>query len=179
MNLKSFAAVLLCFALICTPAFAAETEAPAAAAFGTFFDTYDALFDDELNEIFDGQKSLLKDRLAEKLKEYDPASLAEDLKALLAVSSDMTDDALRSAIDEAAKSHGVTLKDSQLQQLVDLCRTLEKLNPDELKEKIGDLQNLTNGLSEAKGFLSVVADFLRSAVSRLGVGLRRLFSSVF
>ncbi len=184
MNLKHrAAAALLCLALICTPAFAAETEtaadADASAVFETFFETYDAVFDDGLNDISDGQKSLLKELLAEKLKEYDPASLAEDLKALLAVSADLTDDALRSAIDEAAKSRGITLKDSQLQQLVDLCRTLEKLNPDELKNKVGDLQKLTNGLSETKGFLSGAGNFLRNAFSRIGSGLRRLFSSIF
>ena len=51
-----------------------------------------------------------------------------------------------------ADSHQITLEDSQVQQLHDLCRTLEKLSPEQLQEKADTfaerLKKVSSGLDK-------------------------------
>ena len=168
--------IALCFSFFCTAVAADEAHV---ASFDTFFETYNTVFDDDVAELLDGQSARLLQKLSEKLQDFEPGQLAEDLAALLKVSSDMTDEELSAAIGAAALSRGVTLKDSQVQQLVDLCRSLEKLDSDELKAKIDGLRNFTEKLDETKGFFAGIFSALRDLFARIGEMLSRLFSSLF
>ena len=83
----------------------------------------------------------------------------------------MSDEELRREISEIAGRYNVTLSDSQLRQLVDLCRSLEKLNPGELRERVEQAQETIRRIGEAKDkavsfyeklkyFFGEAADFL-------------------
>jgi len=175
------AALLLIFALCLSFGCAAAEpgEVQNAAAFDTFFETYSTVFDDDVAEFLDGQKSNLLEKLSEKLKDFDPGQLSEDLSALLQASSGMTDEELSSAILAAAENRGISLKESQVQQLVDLCRSLEKLDGEELREKIDGLRNFSDNLGEAKGFFVGFFAALRTVFIRIGEAIRSLFAARF
>ena len=88
--------------------------------------------------------------LANEIGTAESTSIVNDLKKMLGETADMSDDELRVAIRQIAAGYGVTLTESQVQRLVDLCRSLEKLDPDSLTEKAGELQSTLEKVSEAK-----------------------------
>ena len=66
----------------------------------------------------------------------------------------MTDEQLRREIESIASDLGVSLTDTQISQLISLCRGLEKLNPEQLKEKVESVQNTIAKLGQAKETVS-------------------------
>ena len=104
--------------------------------------------------------------LANEIGTAESTSIVNDLKKMLGETANMSDDELRVAIRQIAAGYGVTLTESQVQRLVDLCRSLvtesqvqrlmelcrslEKLDPDSMAEKAGELQSTLEKVSEAK-----------------------------
>ena len=74
--------------------------------------------------------------------------MVNELKLVLGQTREMSDEELKEQIDEIASDIGVEFVDSQKEQLVSLCRTLEKLNVDELKEKAEQVRETMEKLNE-------------------------------
>lgn len=70
------------------------------------------------------------------------------------MTKNMTDEQLRREIESIASDLGVSLTDTQISQLISLCRSLEKLNPEQLKEKVESVQNTIAKLGQAKETVS-------------------------
>ena len=62
----------------------------------------------------------------------------------------MTDAELRAKIKEIAAEYNVTLTDDQMTQLVNLCRSLEKLDTNALLSKVQAVQDTLKQLAGAK-----------------------------
>ena len=94
--------------------------------------------------------------------------IINELKLLLDETRDMTDEELRAEIARIAAEAGVELNGSQVGQLVTLCRALEKLDPDALREKVQSvqetLQSLGAALEKAGGFFQRVMDAVSSVI---------------
>ncbi len=88
--------------------------------------------------------------LANEIGTAESTSIVNDLKKMLGETANMSDDELRVAIRQIAAGYGVTLTESQVQRLMELCRSLEKLDPDSMAEKAGELQSTLEKVSEAK-----------------------------
>ena len=73
--------------------------------------------------------------IREKLASLSPAELFEELKELLAETKELTDEELAEKIGSLAEEYDVTLNETQVSQLVRLCRHYESLSELELKEK--------------------------------------------
>lgn len=114
---------------------------------------------DETAKLVSTQELTLTAELAEKIGSYDSVEIVNELKLLLGETKNMTDEQLRSEIVSIASDLGVTLTDTQISQLISLCRSLEKLNPDQLKEKVESVQNTIAKLGQAK---ETVSNFLQS-----------------
>ena len=110
-------------------------------------------------------------RLAEQIGELDATKLISSLKEALGDTAKLSDAQLREEIVKLARKINVTLSDSQIQQLIDLCRTLESLDPDALRQRVEDAQETIWRIEEArdkavsfydrlKGFFGAAADFL-------------------
>lgn len=109
---------------------------------------------DETAKLVSTQELTLTAELADQIGSYDSVEIVNELKLLLGETRNMTDEQLRSEIVSIASDFGVTLTDTQIDQLISLCRALEKLNPDELKEKVESVQNTIAKLGQAKETVS-------------------------
>jgi uncharacterized protein YpuA (DUF1002 family) len=109
--------------------------------------------------------------IAEEVGDNDAAGIVNGVKEILGETSKKSDEELRREIVSIADRFNVTLSDSQIRQLIDLCRTLEKLDPDEIKSRVEEAQETIQRIGEAKdkavsfyekfkNFLGDAADFL-------------------
>ena len=85
---------------------------------------------------------------------------------MLSETQKMSDAELRSAIIAVASHYRVSLTETQIGQLVSLCRTLEKLDPVSLKDKVTDVQGTLDKVSDAKdqvvGFVQTLKNLIVS-----------------
>ena len=99
----------------------------------------------------------------------DSTSIVNDLKLMLDETKNMTDDQIKQEIIEIAKQYNVTLTDAQINQLIALCRSLEKLDGDALKSRVEEVQNPLKKVSDAKtqvvGFIQTVKKVVTSVAS--------------
>jgi hypothetical protein len=141
MNVKRFLvlALVLCLAaaLLSPAGRAADDEAPV-----KFSDRWAPLLEqlDGLAGWLDGQAERLAPELRETLRDLDTDALFSDLRDLASGSRHMSDEALRAAVLALAQKHGIHLADGQAEQLMSLCRALEKLDPGQLRERFDALE---------------------------------------
>ena len=106
--------------------------------------------------------------LSDSIGSLGSVEIINELKLLLDETRDMTDEELRAEIARIAAEAGVELNGSQVGQLVALCRALEKLDPDALREKVQSvqetLQSLGAALEKAGGFFQRVMDAVSSVI---------------
>lgn len=115
---------------------------------------------DDLAKLVSTQELTITGELANEIGSMDSTSIVNDLKLMLEETQNMTDEQIRSEIEQIAAQYNVTLTDTQKQQLIDLCRSLEGLNPDQLKARVEEVQGTLKKVSEAKtkvvGFVEAV-----------------------
>lgn len=116
------------------------------------------------------QELTLTGELADEIGSEESAqSIIGELKAMLNETAGMTDEEIRSTIRRIADEHSVKLTETQVQQLLDLSRALEKLDPDRLSKQVEDVQNTLQKVGEAKeqvsGFLQTAKRIMESLKS--------------
>ena len=132
---------------------AAPFEVSGTAALTGVYLAYEDITGQELDEtakLVSTQELTLTAELAEQIGSYDSVEIVNELKLLLSETKGVTDDELRAEIVSIASDLGVTLTDTQIDQLISLCRSLEKLDPEQLKEKVESVQNTIAKLGQAK-----------------------------
>lgn len=109
--------------------------------------------------------------LADEIGSADSTAVVNELKLILDQTKEMTDDELRQEIIDIAKKYDVTLTDSQIDSLISLCRSMEKLDIDQLKQKVEEVQQYLKDIAakhgEVKQFLSTVADTVTEFVNKV------------
>lgn len=157
---------------------AAPFEVSGTAALTGVYMAYEDITGEELDEtakLVSTQELTLTAELADKIGSYDSVEIVNELKLLLGETRNMTDDELRAEIVSIASDLGVTLTDTQINQLISLCRSLEKLNPDELKAKVESVQNTIAKLGQAK---ETVSNFL-TGVKNVWNSIVDFFKNIF
>lgn len=116
--------------------------------------------------------------LAEQIGELDATGIVTDFKGKLAETAKMSDEELRGEIARVAGKYNVSFSDSQIGQLVDLIRTMEKLDPSALSERVEQAKQTIERIEEAKdkavSFYERLKNFF-SAASFFFEGLKELF----
>ena len=79
---------------------------------------------DETAKLVSTQELTLTAELAEKIGSYDSVEIVNELKLLLGETKNMTDEQLRREIESIASDLGVSLTDTQISQLISLCRSV-------------------------------------------------------
>jgi uncharacterized protein YpuA (DUF1002 family) len=123
----------------------------------------------ELAKAVSTQELTVTGELAEEVGNMDSMSIVNDLKLMLDETRNMTDQELKEQIIAIAREYSVNLTDNQIQQLIDLCRQLEKLDTDGLKGRVEEVQETLRKLSGAKsqvvGFVQTVRKVVESVKS--------------
>lgn len=126
---------------------------------------------DEDAKLVGTQELAITAELADQIGSADSTSIVNELKLMLDETKDMTDDELREQIKKIAEDYDVTLTDSQIDQLITLCRSMEKLDVDALKQKVEEVQQYLKDIvkthGEVKQFLSNVADTVTEFVNKI------------
>ena len=114
---------------------------------------------DDLAKLVSTQELTVTGDLARQIGSMDSTSIVGDLKLMLNETKNMSDEEIIGVIDGLAGRYNVSLTDTQKRQLVSLCRSLEQLNPDQLKSRVEQVQGTIQKMSEAK---SKVVSFAES-----------------
>lgn len=144
------------------------------AALTGIYKAYEDITGEELDETAKliGTKELtITAELADEIGSADSTAIVNELKLMLDETKNMTDDELREQIKKIAEEYDVSLTDNQIDRLIDLCRSMEKLNVDELKAKVEEVQQYLKDIAAAQGsvkeFLSNVAETVTEFVNKV------------
>ena len=105
--------------------------------------------------------------LANEIGSADSASIISELKRMLNETVNLSNEELRILILQIASSHNVILSDAQIQRLMDLCRALEKLNPDMIAQQVEELHSSFEKVSEAKNQVVGFFQTLRQIIDEI------------
>ena len=124
---------------------------------------------DDTAKLVSTQELTVTGDLAQEIGSMDSTSIVGDLKLMLDETKNMSDEEIRAIIVEIAARYNVKLTDTQINQLISLCRSLEGLNPDQLKQRVEEVQGTLQKVSEAKtkvvGFAQEVKKVVESVSS--------------
>ncbi len=124
---------------------------------------------DDLSKLVSTQELTITGELAEEIGSMDSTSIVNDLKLMLNETEHMTDEEIRKEIIAIAAEYNVKLTDTQIRQLIDLCRSLEGLDTNELTKRVEDVQSTLQKVSDAKtkvvGFVQTVKKVVTSIKS--------------
>lgn len=151
---------------------AAPFEVSGTAALTGVYKAYEDMTGQKLSELaktVSTQELTITGELAEEIGSLDSTAIVQELKLMLDETQNMTDQEIKDQIIAIAQQYNVTLTDSQIDQLISLCRSLEGLDVDQLKDRVKEVQSTLNKLSEAKtqvvGFVDKVKKVVTSIAS--------------
>ena len=157
---------------------AAPWEVSGTAALTGIYKAYEDISGEQLNELakLAGTKELVVTaELADEINSYDALMIVNEIKLILEETKQMTDEQVAQEIRTIAAEYNVSLTDGQIEQLVSLCRSLEKLNTDELKAKVESVQKTVKDIAEAKDKAGRFVDSVKSVIK----SVIDFFSNIF
>lgn len=131
---------------------------------------------DEAAKLVGTQELVITGELADMIGSYDAVEIVTQLKLILDETEEMTDEELRAQIKAIADEYGVNLVDSQYEQLITLCRSFEKMNSDELKEKVEYVQQTAKKLAEAQEKVSGIAQTIHNVVEKVSEFINKIIN---
>ena len=129
---------------------------------------------DDAVKLVSTQELIVTGELADTIGQWDAAGIVNELKLILDETEAMSDEELGETIRTLAESYDITLVDSQIQQLIDLCRALEKLDAEGLKEKVEQVQETIKKLGEAQEKVSGFAQTVKNVVESVRSFVHRI-----
>lgn len=122
---------------------------------------------DDAAKLLGTQELVITGELADTIGSYDAVEIVTQLKLILDETEKMSDEELKAQIKAIADDYGVKLVDSQYDQLISLCRSFEKMNSDELKEKVEYVQQTAKKLAEAQEKVSGITQTIKNVVEKV------------
>ena len=105
---------------------------------------------DDLAKLVSTQELTVTGELAAQIGAMDSTAIVNELKLMLDVTQTMSDDEIRAQIREIAGRYNVNLTNTQVEQLLTLCRSLEGLDAESLKARVEEVQGTLQKVSDAK-----------------------------
>ena len=105
---------------------------------------------DDLAKLVSTQELTVTGELAAQIGAMDSTTIVNELKLMLDVTQTMSDDEIRAQIREIAGRYNVNLTNTQVEQLLSLCRSLEGLDAESLKARVEEVQGTLQKVSDAK-----------------------------
>lgn len=113
--------------------------------------------------------------LAEYIGSEEAIQIVNELKKILDQTQNMTDDEVRAEIKGIAEAYNVSITDAQVEQLLKLCRSLEKLDIKQLQDKLVSLTKTLEGAKKVESKLSEFANSIKTFFGKIGDFFSRLF----
>ena len=113
--------------------------------------------------------------LAEYIGSEEAAGLINELKKILDQTQNMSDEDVKAEIRKIAKQYNVEVTDVQVEQLLALCRKLEKLDVDALKKQLISLTETVQKAGKAQAFVSSIGEKVTGFFSSVGQFFTNLF----
>ena len=113
--------------------------------------------------------------LAEYIGSNEATQIVNELKKILDQTQNMTDDEVRAEIKGIAEAYNVSITDAQVDQLLKLCRSLEKLDVAQLQEKLVSLTKTLEGAKQVESKLSEFAAGVKNFFGKVANFFSRLF----
>ena len=156
---------------------AAPFEVSGTAALTGIYKAYEDITGEKIDEaakLIGTQELVITGELADEIGSYDAVEIVNQLKLILDETKNMSDEELREQISIIASEYGVNLVDSQYEQLITLCRALENMNSDELREKVEYVQNTAKKLAEAQEKVSGITQTIKNVVEKVTEFVNRI-----
>lgn len=131
---------------------------------------------DEVAKLAGTQELVVTADLADQIGSYDAVTIVNELKKVLGETVNMTDDEVKAEIKRIAAENNIAISDGQVDQLVTLCRSLEKLDPEELKARVESFQDTVKKLAGAQAKLAEIGESMQKFFESVGKFLSNLFS---
>lgn len=148
------------------------------AALTGIYKAYEDITGTELNDLaksVGAEELIVTGELAEYIGSEDATQLINELKKILDQTQNMTDDEVLEQIDILAEQYNVSLTDAQKKQVLSLCRQLEKLDVNELKQKLISITETMQKANEAKKTVSAIGESIKTFFSGIGNFFTNLF----
>lgn len=133
--------------IIVAAPFTVSGTAALAGIYKAYEDMTGEKLDDTAKEV-GTQELVITGELADEIGKIDAAGIVNELKLILDETRKMSDEELKAQIQTIAGGYNITLNDTQLSQLVTLCRQLEKLDDVALVDKVRSVQDGIRKLQE-------------------------------
>ncbi len=121
---------------------------------------------DDLAKLISTQELTITGDLAGEIGSMDSTSIVNDLKLMLDETKTMSDAELRQTILQIAGEYNVRLSDTQINQLISLCRGLEQLDTEALRSNVeyvqGTLSKLSGSKTQKTGFGGTAGEVIDS-----------------
>ena len=131
---------------------------------------------DEIAKLAGTQELVVTSELADQIGSYDAVVIVNELKKVLAETVNMTDDEVKAQIKSIAAENNIAVSDGQVNQLLSLCRSLEKLDPDQLKAKVEQMQDTVKKLAGAQEKIQEIGESMKTFFENVGKFFAKLFS---
>ncbi|MEL7602478.1 MAG: DUF1002 domain-containing protein [Bacillota bacterium] len=122
------------------------------------------------------EEIVITGNLAEMLGDVDATELVNQLKLILEQTKGMSDDEVRSEIKTVAANINVQVTDAQIEQLLQLCRSLEKLDASELAEKVNSITKTIESANKVEKTVSKVVEDVKTFFASVGTFFSKLFT---
>ena len=120
---------------------------------------------DDIAKLVSTQELTITGELANQIGSMDSTSIVNELKLMLDQTKLMTDDEIRGIIYEISGRYNVKLTETQVGQLIALCRSLEGLDSDSLKTRVEEVQETLQKVSDAKTQIIGFVDTVKKVIS--------------
>ncbi|MEA4970497.1 MAG: DUF1002 domain-containing protein [Candidatus Pelethousia sp.] len=129
----------------------------------------------DLAKSIGAEELVVTGELAEYIGSEEAAGLINELKKILDQTQNMSDEDVKAEIRKIAKQYNVEVTDAQVDQLLALCRKLEKLDVDALKKQLISLTETVQKAGKAQAFVSSLGEKVTGFFSSVG----QFFSGLF
>ena len=156
---------------------AAPAEVSGTAALTGVYKAYEDMTGQKLDDIaklVSTQELTITGELAAQIGSFDSMAIVNELKLMLDETAKMSDEEIKSQIIYIAGQYNVSLTDGQIQQLIDLCRSLEQLDGDALRARVEEVQQTLSKLSETKTKVVGFVDSVKKVVTSIAEFFERI-----
>ena len=148
------------------------------AALTGIYKAYEDITGESLSEIAKAvgvEELITTGSLAEYIGSDEAAQLVNGLKEILDQTQTMTDEEVKAEIRNLCKAYNVSLTEGQIDQLLSLCRSLEKLDVSALKEKLVGIAKTVDNAGKISQTVSKIGESVKSFFASVGNFFTRLF----